>query len=220
MLRYFQACVLLGLLSAAVLTNGTFIQLQEGSHRCLSEDTVQFSLLRVVYSATVASSVDAHSQSEFQKIGIKVDIKNPMREKVFEGISGPTGEVKYTTKVAGDHLICFSTNTSHWWPSQNIVLNLDFDIRTGNEAVDMKSVARKEHVEAIQSAIARLERRVSDINTEYTYQKFREFRFRHTSEETNSRVAWWSVAQLIAVVGVGVAQVFYIRRFFAKKGVK
>jgi hypothetical protein len=204
---------------------GTYVHLQEGSVKCFSEELAPHTLVRIMYAASI-TTVGATGrmemlpdQSEITRIGIKTDIKTHLGEKVLETVTAAVGEVKYVSKSAGDHIICFSTNTSHWWPGQNKMLAFEFDIRTGTEASEVASAARVEHVEAIQQAIRRLERRVSDVFTEYQYQKLREHRSRETSESTNERVLWWSLGQIMIVVGAGLWQVMYLRKFFTKKNI-
>jgi hypothetical protein len=195
--------------------HATYLLLPEGTVRCLSEDLTAFTLLRAVYSGSVVDGTEADAAH----IGIHVEIRNPLKEKVYEALTNLVGEVRYTTKIAGDHQICFSTNTTHWWPAQNKVLRFEFDIRGGSEAQDMTNMPRKEHVQAIESAISRLSRRVSDVFVEYQYAKAREHRSRITSESTNGRVATFWMLGIVLAMGCGTWQVWYLRRFFAKKNV-
>lgn len=205
--------------STALTVSATYFQLQEGSAKCFLEELAPHVLMRIMYAARPGDGSSAVLPEEFNKMGIRTEIKNPLSEKVFDAVAPAVGEVKYVSRTAGDHTICFSTNTSHWWPAQNKIIHFEFDVHTGNEATEFKQAARKEHVEAIQAAVARLDRRVSDVFTEYQYQKAREHRSRQTSESTNSRVLWWSVAQIAMVCGAGVWQVFYLRRFFTKRNI-
>lgn len=48
-------------------------------------------------------------------------------------------------------------------------------------------------------------------------EQYREERFRQTSESTGQRVLWWSLAQTIILVGMGVWQMHHLKRFFEAK---
>ena len=45
----------------------------------------------------------------------------------------------------------------------------------------------------------------------------REARFRYTSESTNQRVLWWSVAQTLILVLTGMWQLRHLKGFFEAK---
>jgi uncharacterized beta-barrel protein YwiB (DUF1934 family) len=52
---------------------------------------------------------------------------------------------------------------------------------------------------------------------EQNYQRYREERFRATSDSTNQRVLWWSVAQLLVLITAGFWQMRHLRGFFEAK---
>lgn len=47
--------------------------------------------------------------------------------------------------------------------------------------------------------------------------QYREERFRQTSESTNKRVLWWSLAQTIVLVCMGFWQMRHLKTFFETK---
>lgn len=47
--------------------------------------------------------------------------------------------------------------------------------------------------------------------------QYREERFRQTSESTSQRVLWWSLAQTVILIGMGVWQMHHLKRFFEAK---
>jgi len=47
--------------------------------------------------------------------------------------------------------------------------------------------------------------------------RIRESRFRVTSENTNSRVLWWSIAQTLLLVVAGFWQIKHLKGFFEAK---
>ncbi|KAJ3587072.1 hypothetical protein NHX12_013462 [Muraenolepis orangiensis] len=47
--------------------------------------------------------------------------------------------------------------------------------------------------------------------------KYREERFRMTSESTNQRVLWWSIAQTLILLVTGIWQMKHLKSFFEAK---
>jgi hypothetical protein len=55
---------------------------------------------------------------------------------------------------------------------------------------------------------------VAQVKDEQSYIVVRERTHRNTAESTNARVKWWSLIQVLILVGEGVFQVWWIKRFF------
>lgn len=47
--------------------------------------------------------------------------------------------------------------------------------------------------------------------------QYREERFRMTSESTNQRVLWWSIAQTLILIVTGIWQMKHLKSFFEAK---
>ena len=77
--------------------------------------------------------------------------------------------------------------------------------------------------EAPQDPLEKEVRQLSDllaqVKDEQSYIVVRERMHRNTAESTNARVKWWSMAQLGVLVGEGVFQVWWLKRFFEVKRV-
>jgi hypothetical protein len=63
----------------------------------------------------------------------------------------------------------------------------------------------------------KLEDRIDGVHREMLYQREREEAHRNTSESTNARVLWYSVATIAVVVTVSVLQGAYLYRFLKNK---
>lgn len=55
---------------------------------------------------------------------------------------------------------------------------------------------------------------VAQVKDEQGYIVVRERTHRNTAESTNARVKWWSIFQLLVLVGEGMFQVWWLKRFF------
>lgn len=55
---------------------------------------------------------------------------------------------------------------------------------------------------------------ISQVKDEQSYIIGRERTHRNTAESTNARIKWWSIFQLAFLIGQGVFQVWWLKRFF------
>ncbi len=55
---------------------------------------------------------------------------------------------------------------------------------------------------------------LSQVKDEQSYIVVRERTHRNTAESTNGRVKWWSIFQLGVLIGEGIFQVWWLKRFF------
>lgn len=128
------------------------------------------------------------------------------------------------------------SNSTAWFSGSQLRVHLD--IQVGEHAIDYANVAQKEKMSELQVRIRQLLDQVDQITKEQNYQRvrddrkcpngwliqrylslfqYREERFRQTSESTNSRVLWWSLAQTVVLVGMGFWQMRHLKRFFEAK---
>lgn len=127
------------------------------------------------------------------------------------------------------------SNSSAWFSGSQ--LRVHMDIQVGEHAIDYAQVEQKEKMSELQLRIQQLINQVDQITKEQNYQRvkrgdlpvghfltatllrfqYREERFRQTSESTNKRVLWWSLAQLLILVGMGFWQMRHLKTFFETK---
>jgi hypothetical protein len=66
--------------------------------------------------------------------------------------------------------------------------------------------------------VRHLSENLAQVRDEQSYIVVRERVHRNTAESTNARVKWWSLFQLIVVIGEGIFQVWWLKRFFEVSG--
>jgi p24 family protein alpha len=125
------------------------------------------------------------------------------------------GRFSFTTHMPGEHVICLYSNSSAWFGGGNLRVHLDIEV--GEHAVDYNELAGKEKLTELQLRVRQLLDQTEQIRKEQNYQRFREERFRSTSESTNQRVFWWSVAQLSVLIITGLWQMRHLKKFFETK---
>jgi hypothetical protein len=117
--------------------------------------------------------------------------------------------------MPGEHVLCLYSNSTRWFAGSQLRVHLD--IQTGEHAVDYGKLAQKDKLTELQLRVQQLLDQVEQITKEQNYQRYREERFRKTSESTNSRVFYWSLAQTLILVGMGVWQMKHLKSFFQAK---
>lgn len=65
--------------------------------------------------------------------------------------------------------------------------------------------------------VRQLSELLAQVKDEQSYIVLREKTHRNTAESTNARVKWWSVFQMLVLIGEGIFQVWWLKRFFEVK---
>lgn len=125
------------------------------------------------------------------------------------------GRISFTSHTPGEHVICMYSNSTAWFSGSQLRVHLD--IQVGEHAIDYANVAQKEKLTELQLRIRQLLDQVEQITKEQNYQRYREERFRQTSESTNKRVLYWSLAQTSVLVVMGLWQMKHLKSFFEAK---
>lgn len=62
--------------------------------------------------------------------------------------------------------------------------------------------------------VRQLSELLAQVKDEQSYIVVRERIHRNTAESTNGRVKWWSIFQMGVLIGEGIFQVWWLKRFF------
>merc|ERR1712098_153328 len=71
----------------------------------------------------------------------------------------------------------------------------------------------------LEAEVRQLSELLAQVKDEQSYIVLRERTHRNTAESTNSRVKWWSMFQMGVLIGEGIFQVWWLKRFFEVKRV-
>ena len=161
------------------------------------------------------------------ELGIQVDVEEmETAHKVVQSIGPPEGRFTFTSHESGDHLICLSTNatTSMFASGSHIRMHLDIVVGTTKADVehdrthvsDLASKVRRYCIFSIHCShpppqVRDLNVKLEDIRREQQYQREREADYRNLSEATNSRAVWYSVAQLVVLLGTCAWQLRHLK---------
>ncbi|XP_037754192.1 transmembrane emp24 domain-containing protein 11 isoform X6 [Chelonia mydas] len=94
---------------------------------------------------------------------------------------------------------------------------IHFDIRVGEHFLDEAIAQAKDKVNEVNFRLGHLIEQIHHISKEQNYHREREEYFRLTSEETNSNILWWALAQTLILMLVGVWQMKCLKDFFIAK---
>lgn len=189
--------------------------LKTGETRCFYEDLQADTL--------VVGKLDAYEYDERTldyvrnkdlRLKITIDETFDNDHRVVDQLAGTSGDLTYTSVDSGEHKICltpvFNDNT------RGKVHRIFFDIAIGSAAdyVDSKSSKK---VDSLTLQIQNLNKKLQEIHLEQENIREREAFFRNQSESTNSRVVWWSIIQLVVLVGTCAYQLRHLKGFFVKQ---
>merc|ERR1712083_209633 len=118
----------------------------------------------------------------------------------------------------GAHTLCFESTVSE---RQMISFNLHIDAHGGSDALDPahKEFVTKEHTDKVSELVSKLELRANEILDQQQYAITREAVHRETAESTNSRVMWWTLVEVGALIALAAFQIFYLKSYFEVKQV-
>eukprot|EP00250_Pteridium_aquilinum_P018293 c24026_g1_i1 orf=347-976(+) len=175
----------------------------EGSgNKCFSEDLNVKDLVLANYHVVSESS---------PKISAKVT--SPYGSALHTQNHVLKGEFAFTATEAGDYTACF------WIPeaSKDSKVTVDLDWKTGIDAKDWDSIAKREKIDGVELELRKLEDSVNDIHENMLYLRDREDKMRTVNEITNSRMAWFSITSLFICLAVAGLQIWYLKSFFERK---
>ncbi|PNH07925.1 Transmembrane emp24 domain-containing protein p24delta4 [Tetrabaena socialis] len=144
---------------------------------------------------------------------VDVKVEDPHGTVLHETIGKTEGQFAFTSKSSGEYKACFSVRDIQ----TAYQTKLKVDWRTGVAATDWNAIAKKEHLDALTVELRKLEDNIREVYNEMLMLQNREQEMRNISEETNSRVAWYSIASLGVCVASALLQLWYLRRFFKRK---
>ena len=95
-------------------------------------------------------------------------------------------------------LVWWKTQSSSWSSGEvSEIFPVDKNIsKVGEDKEGYKEIADREKLTELQLRVRQLLDQVQQIQKEQNFQRFREERFRHTSESTNAKVFWWAAVQV------------------------
>ncbi|BFZ54451.1 vesicle coat component [Savitreella phatthalungensis] len=127
----------------------------------------------------------------------------------------------FTVHEAAYVKVCFDNVINQGYPdhagSGGVQRHIELDVDIGADALDWSAIQKAEKLGPLEADLRRAEGLMGEVVAEMEYLRAREQRLRDTNESTNDRVKGFAFLSLIVLLGTGVWQVVYLRRFFQRK---
>ncbi|CAG8446900.1 16819_t:CDS:2 [Acaulospora morrowiae] len=230
----FSLCALFLIVSLVIKPGlGLYFYLEGSEQKCFIDELPRDTLVvgeytefytpypgaesRNYWRCTYKAEEWSETQQQFvenPQLGIQITVEElPQGHRIINQKGPSRGRFTFTAAESGEHAICLSTNSTTWFSNTQTKLHLDMVIgeTTSEEEND------KEHFSDLAQRVRELNNRVADIRREQSYQREREAEFRDQSEITNSRVVYWTIAQMIVLGITCLWQMRHLKNFFEAK---
>jgi len=114
------------------------------------------------------------------------------------------GDHSFTAQHDGKYIYCFSNE--HWSATSKEV---SFNVHGIVYVPEAEAPS-----DPLEAEVRQLSELLAQVKDEQSYIVVRERTHRNTAESTNGRVKWWSIFQMFVLIGEGVFQVWWLKRFF------
>ncbi|XP_054712180.1 transmembrane emp24 domain-containing protein eca-like [Uloborus diversus] len=196
-------------------SSALYFHIAETERKCFIEEIPDETLVVGNYKCELHDPKTGGFMPSSPGVGMHVEIRDPDDKIILSKVYSSEGKFTFTSNTPGEHVICLYSNTTKWFSGSQLRVHLD--IQVGEHAVDYGNVAQKEKLTELQLRVRQLLDQVEQLTKEQNYARYREERFRQTSESTNQRVLYYSIAQTAILLLMGFWQMRHLRSFFQAK---
>uniref|UniRef100_A0A8B9NBP5 Transmembrane p24 trafficking protein 4 n=1 Tax=Accipiter nisus TaxID=211598 RepID=A0A8B9NBP5_9AVES len=200
-LRAALAAVVLAAWSA----HGLYFHIGETEKRCFIEEIPDETMVIGNYRTQLWDKQSESFLPSTPGLGMHVEVKDPDGKVVLSRQYGSEGRFTFTSHTPGEHQICLHSNSTRMALFAGGKLRVHLDIQVGEHTNNYPEIAAKDKLTELQ------------LRARQLLDQYREERFRMTSESTNQRVLWWSIAQTIILILTGIWQMRHLKSFFEAK---
>lgn len=136
-------------------------------------------------------------------------IQNPVGGYQTHQKSVANGDYSFQAEHDGRFTYCFSNE--HWSATSK---DVSFNVHGIVYVPEPESPS-----DPLEAEVRQLSALLARVKDEQSYIVLRERTHRNTAESTNARVKWWSIFQMAVLLGEGIFQVWWLKRFFEVKRV-
>ncbi|KAL2843105.1 emp24/gp25L/p24 family/GOLD-domain-containing protein [Aspergillus pseudoustus] len=202
-MRFSAATILLASLSWITSVAAHNIQLRAHSRECFHET------LHKDDKMTVSFQVGDREFGGSGNLEIDFWVEDPQTNRQYYKQSISSEDYSFVAHSDGKYVYCFS---NEGWTSNS--KEVSFNVH-GIVYVPESELAQ----DPLETEVRRLLEALAQVKDEQSYIVVRERVHRNTAESTNARVKWWSIFQLAVLIGEGIFQVWWLKRFFEVKRV-
>ncbi|KAF2076749.1 hypothetical protein CYY_001938 [Polysphondylium violaceum] len=197
----YTGLVLFAIIASLVIctTDALTLQIEPKSQECFFNFIEREKTTLILYQVTRGGLLD-----------IDVRIFDPRGNTIFSKLHFDTtmkGRQSFVAAESGAYKLCFNNEMSRFTAK---VVSFSWTVEDSNN----NDIAKGDSLTPMDQSIQKIERTLQSIIHEQKRLRYREQANRDTSESTNGRVVWWSIAEVVVLVVMGVAQIWYLRRWF------
>nr|XP_044250224.1 transmembrane emp24 domain-containing protein eca-like [Drosophila takahashii] len=178
-------------------TSGLYFHMRANERKCFIQETPEDTQVIVHYKVEKEDPSSEGTMPVSPGKGMHVDIRDSDGKIVLSRVYDSEARLLFTTFWPGDHHICLQPKGSDWFTG---VLRVHLEIKVGEQTVDYANFRRKQQMDNLQLRVLQLMNQAEDIFKNQNYQRFREERFRQTSESVFFTIKYCCVAQVVVLV--------------------
>ncbi|XP_055969013.1 transmembrane emp24 domain-containing protein 9-like [Sorex fumeus] len=194
-----------------------YLEVGELEEKCFIQEIPEGTVVIGNYKTELYDPVVGKFQPSPQWINLFAFVKDPENRNLLSRQYGPQGRFMFTSKSPGEHQICLHLKSVRFPLVYDGKLTMHLDMQLGERISDDAAFQDKDTLSQLHLRLRQLVEQMEQIRKEQEYQRWREERFRQTSESTNQRVLGWSVLQTLILVAIGVWQMQHLKGFFKAK---
>jgi len=195
------------------VVHGLYFNTAVGESRCFMEEVPEDT---VVYTKYKVEMLDPQTNQYVEKdtVTLSAYVLDPKKNIVMDKeYSMKAKSFSFVSGFSGEYVICIVLKNNGYETKGRLHLQ----ISDGEEAIDYLEIAREDKMDDLELRVKQVLSQIKQIQKEQNYQRYREARFRETSETTNWRVVYWSCIQLSILLLSGLWQMKHLKGFFKKK---
>ncbi|XP_001376145.3 transmembrane emp24 domain-containing protein 11-like [Monodelphis domestica] len=212
-----EAHIILSLFSFMSMSSAFYFHVAEREEKCIIEDIPSDTLITGTYKVEQWDIKRQDFLGSAPGLGMFVTVTTYNDEVLLSRLYGSQGVFTFTSYSPGEHIICLESNSTNLISFGGSKLRIHLDIRIGEHDLDAVIAQAKDKVNEVNYKLEHLTEQIEQIIKEQNYQREREENFRMTSEDTNSSVLWWALAQMLILILVGIFQMKSLKDFFIAK---
>jgi len=203
--------------SLLMTTRALYFHMGETEKKCFVEEIPDETMITGKYRTQLFDETTSDYMPSSPGIGMHVEVKDPDQKIVLSKFYAEEGRFTFTSHTPGEHSICLHTNSTRWSLFAGGRLRVHLEMLVGEHATDYAEIAKQDKVSELHLRMRQLVDQVDMITKEQAYQRYREEKFRGTSESTNRQVLGWAMLQTIVLLATGFLQMHHLKSFFQAK---
>jgi hypothetical protein len=212
---FCQILSALVLVASISVSQALYFHIGETEKKCFIEDIPDDTMVVGKYKVEIYDRQEGKFVPSVSGLGMHVEVRDPDDKSVMSRTYAAEGRFTFTSSNAGEHIVCLHANSTAWFGGTQLRVHLSISV--GERANDYEQIAAKDKLTELQLRVRQLLDQVEQISKEQNYQRYREERFRETSESTNQRVLYWALAQTLILLVTGFWQMRHLKGFFEAK---